>query len=227
MPLIQLSKAMLREKTGINHVMLAFNPQKVQINTSAEWKSTPTVKSKTSPPVQYVGTKNRTLSMELVFDSNWLDYFTGGGDVARDVEQLLSWTDPKQGLPGKTPNPPILVFSWGIATTLYFDCYLKSVNASYTEFNPLGSPTRAEVSLTLQSIPADPPPTNPSSGGVPGRRTHVMAAGDTLHSVAAREYGRASLWRGLAEANNIDDPLRVAIGTSILIPPREDAELLS
>ena len=54
-----------------------------------------------------------------------------------------------------------------------------------------------------------------------------MTAGDSLHSVAQREYGKPALWRGLAAANGIDDPLRVPVGTSVLIPPREDAENLS
>src|SRR5918996_1530918 len=41
------------------------------------------------------------------------------------------------------------------------------------------------------------------------------------------EYGKPSLWRGLAAFNGIDDPLRVGIGTRILVPPQGDIEELS
>jgi nucleoid-associated protein YgaU len=54
-----------------------------------------------------------------------------------------------------------------------------------------------------------------------------MVAGESLHSIAYREYGSAELWRGLAAENGIDDPLRVRPGTSIRIPPRERAAELS
>jgi nucleoid-associated protein YgaU len=226
MPLIQLQKAMIREKEGLTHVSCAFNPKQFTISTSAEWKTAQTRSSTTSPPAQFTGTKPKTLTMELLFDSNWLDYFTRGGQVQEDVDQLMSWTQPTpSSVSNNAANPPILVFTWGLES--YFDCYLKSVSATFTEFNPLGSPTRATANVTFESIPSDPGPTNPSSGGPAGRRTHLVGAGDTLHSIAQREYGRAALWRGLAVANDIDDPLRVAIGTTVMIPPRVDAEQLS
>ena len=52
-------------------------------------------------------------------------------------------------------------------------------------------------------------------------RTTVV--GDTLQSVAFREYGRPTYWRAIAEANGIEDPLRLAAGTELLIPPRGEA----
>ena len=47
----------------------------------------------------------------------------------------------------------------------------------------------------------------------------MFSAGDTLHSVAYAEYGNPGFWRVLAEANGVDDPLRIAPGTALLIPP--------
>src|SRR3954469_491836 len=94
MPLIQLQKAMIREKEGLSMVRCAFNPKQFVIQTSAEWKAAPVRNSTTSPPAQFTGTKPRSLQMELLFDGNWLDYFTRGGQVAEDVEKLLSWTQP-------------------------------------------------------------------------------------------------------------------------------------
>jgi len=226
MPLIQLQKAMIREKEGFTFVKCAFNPKQFVISTSADWHAPSSRNSTTSPPAQFNGTRPRSLQMELLFDGNWLDYFTSGGHVQDDVEQLLSWTQPtSSSVSSNQANPPILVFTWGLES--YFDCYLKTASATFSEFNPLGSPTRASVNVTFESVPSDPGPTNPTSGGPPGRRTHTVVAGDTLHSIAQREYGKPALWRGLANVNGIDDPLRVAIGSSLLIPPREDAEMNS
>ena len=55
----------------------------------------------------------------------------------------------------------------------------------------------------------------------------MLRAGDSLHSIAQRVYGKPSLWRGLAQANDIDDPMRVPPGTSILVPPQDEVEALS
>jgi nucleoid-associated protein YgaU len=45
--------------------------------------------------------------------------------------------------------------------------------------------------------------------------------------VAYHEYGDASLWRGIAAFNEIDDPLRVAAGTRILVPTADEARRLA
>src|SRR5439155_1089908 len=47
--------------------------------------------------------------------------------------------------------------------------------------------------------------------------------GDTLQSIATNEYGNPNFWRGLARFNDIDDPLRLKLGTRILVPTREEA----
>ena len=54
-----------------------------------------------------------------------------------------------------------------------------------------------------------------------------MGAGDSLHAVAFREYGDPNLWRGVAAFNGIDDPLRVAPGTRILVPTADEARRLA
>ena len=37
-----------------------------------------------------------------------------------------------------------------------------------------------------------------------------------------REYGDATMWRPLATFNRIDDPLRVRLGTTLLLPTVDD-----
>jgi nucleoid-associated protein YgaU len=82
--------------------------------------------------------------------------------------------------------------------------------------------------VTLQAIPppAPLPGTNPTSGGLATRRTHTMVEGDTLASVAYKEYRDPSRWRALAVINGIDDPMRVAPGTELMIPEKREADAL-
>jgi nucleoid-associated protein YgaU len=161
------------------------------------------------------------MSMELFFDA-----WEKAGDVSKSVDTLLEWTSPtKKSIADSKPNPPIVVFHWGNKS--YFDAYIKQVTAKYTMFGADGTPVRASVNVGFEEVPADPPKTNPSSGGASGKRTHLVASADSLQSIAFAEYGDAALWRGLAAANGIDDPLRVATGTTLLIPAASVAAELS
>jgi nucleoid-associated protein YgaU len=45
--------------------------------------------------------------------------------------------------------------------------------------------------------------------------------GDSLPSIAYRAYGDATRWRTIAEANHIDDPLRLRRGTPLMLPRLE------
>jgi nucleoid-associated protein YgaU len=217
-----LEKAFIEVKDTGAQIACRFNPKEYTIAKTAEWKKTPAKGAKSAPKVEFVGTNPGTLQMELFFDG----WDSGSGDVSKDVDALLTLTKPTSTSLGKNkPMPPIIVFHWG--TTSSFDAHVKSVNAKYTMFAPDGSPLRATVTLQCEEVPAEPGKQNPSSGGVQGRRTHMAGEGDTLHSVAFEEYGDPSLWRGLADVNGIDDPMRLAPGTSILIPPAPETAALS
>ena len=77
--------------------------------------------------------------------------------------------------------------------------------------------------MTFEETPASAENQNPTSGGRPGRRTHVVTTGETLPSIAYAEYKEAGRWRAIAIENGIDDPFRLAPGTALLIPPAVEA----
>jgi hypothetical protein len=218
---VGLVKASIASKAG-EEVRCAFNPAEYTVATSAEWRETPRSGATTAPTPEFVGTRPRTMRMSLLFDA----WATDSEDVSSDVDQLLGWTNPtSRSLSQGRPAPPVLSFRWGQNT--YFDAYLSSVDARYTMFRSDGAPVRATVDVTLVEVPSDPANQNPTSGGLAGHQTAVLTAGETLHSIAQREYGSAALWRGLAVANGIDDPLRLEVGRHLLVPPREEAARLS
>ena len=71
----------------------------------------------------------------------------------------------------------------------------------------------AFVDLELAQADDTSPPgqaQNPTTRGTAGLRSHIVQDGDSLHSIAYESYGDPTRWRTIAEANEIDDPLRSA-----------------
>jgi nucleoid-associated protein YgaU len=219
-----MPKASLAPEDGSQPLEFRFNPKELSISKSATWNRPTNKGAKHSTKPEFGGVQPQTVTMELFFD-DW----EGTGNLVKDIELLLSWLKPtdKSINQSKKPQPNALKFHWGQGPLADFKGYLKSVSAKYTMFKPDGTPVRATAQITLEEIPADPKKQNPTSGAIAGRRSHVVAAGDSLHSVAFREYAEPALWRALAVLNGIDDPLRVAPGTRILIPTADEAAALS
>jgi nucleoid-associated protein YgaU len=62
----------------------------------------------------------------------------------------------------------------------------------------------------------DAPPMDAAAGG----QTYVVQKGDSLWSIAAKVYGKGSLWKKIYDANldRIPDPARLRPGTELNIP---------
>jgi nucleoid-associated protein YgaU len=110
-----------------------------------------------------------------------------------------------------------VLFEWGQA--IRFKGYVESVAVKYTMFRGQGTPIRGTVTVAMKEFPQPTAKQNPTSGSMTGHRTHRVVAGDSLASIAYVEYGDPNGWRRLADANGIDDPLRVRDGTVLHVPP--------
>lgn len=96
-------------------------------------------------------------------------------------------------------------------------CALKAVGVTYTRFTSTSVPSRAVVNLSLEEVLIPTKGQNPTSGGPPGRRVHVVTEGECLQHIATEAYGRPSAWREVAESNGVDDPLRVRNGQTVYL----------
>ncbi len=147
-----------------------------------------------------------------------------GQNVAPTCRRLLDWSH-FAGVTDETSTKrnelPQLKFIWGEQIYLV---HLNQVTVTYTRFSQSGKPVRASVDLTLHSIPKLPGPTNPSSGGLPGRRTHLLTGAESLPELATRCYGGPGRWREIASANGFVDPLRVRPGTLVYLPGAQERE---
>jgi len=223
-----LPKATLTVVDGIAmppFLVFRYNPTEYSISKSATWNRPSTRAAESSTPPEFTGSNPMTISMEI-----FLDCFEDPiGDVSPDVMALMSWTKPTaMSLMRGLPQPPLLRFVWGANPVLQmFQGYLKSVQARYTMFRIDGTPLRATANISLEEVTPELPGQNPSSGALEGRRAHVVREGESLQSIAYDEYGQASLWRGLAAFNDIDDPLRLAPCAELLLPTTSEAARLA
>ncbi len=53
--------------------------------------------------------------------------------------------------------------------------------------------------------------------GIAGHKVFIVKLGDTIDSIAAREYGDPKTWRFIADTNNLDDPKDLRPGQALII----------
>lgn len=213
-------KARLESEDG-SSLECWFNPSEYSISKSNDWMLRPVV-GRSLPAAQFGGGHARELALELLFDA------TPDGDVTAATDALFKMmeTDPQLGRPGSNQGrPPKVRFVWG--TFLSFRAVCSDLAVRFTVFRPDGTPTRALCKVMLlqtekearsgRGTPA--PPQNPTTRAHAGQRAHTVRAGDSLHSIAYASYGDPTRWRAIAEANGIDDPLRLPPGTALTVPP--------
>lgn len=227
LPLGMMTKATLREAGGGffgESLTFKYNPTQISFSKSAQWTAHGVTLENNWIEPTFNETSPGRLQMDIFFDA----FEELAGDVSGDVQTLMNWTKPTVYFESFVVEPPMLEFNWGMGRGLDgMQFYLESVNATYTLFRMDGTPIRATCTISLVEATNPARKQNPSSGGRPGLQVHVVSQGESLHAVAWARYGDASLWRALADFNGIDDPLRLAPGTRLLIPPRRDAATLS
>jgi len=81
--------------------------------------------------------------------------------------------------------------------------------------NPSGVKSGKQDFSNVESAPATPPQAAPVAG-----RTYVVVKGDTLSQIAEREYGDASRWREIYQANRatIKNPNLIYPGQKLRVP---------
>jgi Contractile injection system tube protein/LysM domain len=194
---------------GGDTIECAFNPESYSVSKTNIWTYKPN-QGKDYPAPEFGGGMPMTYKLSLLLDTS-LD----GPDksVKDDANKLM------KAMHGGGSAPKFIEFSWG--STKLPKAAPLSISIQYALFHPNGEPMRAFVDLELAQA-ADSSPAgqaqNPTTRGTAGLRSHIVQEGDSLHSIAYDSYGDATRWRVIAEANGIDDPLRLRRGASLSIP---------
>lgn len=197
-----------------------FNPAELTLRQGAQWKTTISAAVRDGALPEFMGPEARQMNVEIFLDSSARP---SGTTVLKKVESLLSCCEvTSKSLAAKQPSPPWVVFQWGSFSTARFTAYVSSVDVTYSLFGTTGVPIRATCRLSLHEIPSNTKGQNPTSGALTARSVHRVVAGDSLQSLAWREYGNVSAWRAIAEANGIDDPTRLPTGIELVLPAAEE-----
>ncbi len=194
-----------------------FRPKEYTFTKQNNWTRN-TVKGGDVPQLEFQGGDSARLTMELFFDT-----YEKKVDVRAAFTNRL-WSFMKINPNKVNPNtgksePPRVEFRWGAMWS--FRAVITQMTQRFTLFLPTGTPVRAVVSVTFQQAEDTGrfPFQNPTSHGLAGHKTRVVREGDTIDWISFEEYGNATLWRRIADANNLDNPLRLTPGQVLLVPP--------
>ncbi|MET0624760.1 MAG: hypothetical protein ABW250_17565, partial [Pyrinomonadaceae bacterium] len=187
-------------------VDVQFNPQslKVTFSNKNSGGDQPGGSSK-----QFVGSGTTKLAVELLFDTT-----ADGTDVRVYTEKVAFYikADTDSGS-GSASNrvPPGVQFEWG---SFIFRGTVDSMDETLEYFSEEGVPLRANISLSISRQEIEFLPGEQGEGGGGGVPLETAQFRDSIQGLAGRN-GKSGDWKGIAAANNIDDPLRLSAGALI------------
>jgi nucleoid-associated protein YgaU len=191
-------------------VPVLFNPNQLTMGRAANWKAAEKPESET-PTSQFTHSDPTTLNLELFFDT-----YEQGIDVRTQTLLIFDLTKVRS----KMHRPPRCRLHWGLYDFEGAEWVLERVEQTFTLFLSTGLPARATLSCSFKQWRSgliESLLLNLMSADVP--KTHVVRQGDRLSTIAAREYQDPALWREIATANDLDDPLNLTPGQALRIPP--------
>ena len=206
--------------TARQPIECAFNPQSYTVSKTNVWNFKPTT-GVDLPDGEFGGGLPRRTTLSLLLDVSLLGPDQSVKDTAN---KLLKMMETGGGGGGGGSAPPFVTFRWG-SVTCRSRCPV-SLTIQYVLFHPNGEPIRATVDLELAQAEKAAPPrarapararTRPRAR-CSGLRVHRVRDGDCLPSIAYDAYGDPTRWRPIAEANGIDNPLRLRRGSELTIP---------
>ena len=195
----------------------------------------------TDDPLLYTGGGRTELELDLLFDVT----LAGSSITTDDVQELTAplWNLAENSASSRGyRQPPQVRFLWG----KYWDIpgVIVAVSERLEQFTAAGAPRRSWLRLRLRRV--NEPNVTSATGARPGSNTSLSladlpenpvaeggdvhevrgsgseeerGAGERLDQLADTYYGDPSLWRLIAQVNDIDDPTQVASGSVLQVPP--------
>lgn len=188
-------------------VEVQFNPQtlKVSFSNKNAGGDQPGGSSK-----QFVGSGTTKLSVELLFDTT-----ADGTDVRVHTEKVAFYVmadEDSAGGSGSNRVPPGVQFEWG---SFIFRGTIESMDETLEYFSEEGVPLRANISLSISRQNIEFVKSKDKfKGGGGGQPLTTAKFRDSIQKMAG-DAGKSGDWKGIAAANNIDDPLRLSAGALI------------
>jgi hypothetical protein len=185
-----LEKAKIIVQSTAETIPVMYNPTELSLNKSV-------VVQGEGSNIQFQRVNNDDLVVNLFFDT-----YDSKTDVRQYTDKIAALTQPTVGT-GMRKEPPTVVFSWAGAL---FTGIIVHLEQKFTLFLESGVPVRAELGVTFKSV-LTPQQDLAARGYYNCRQFWTVSENDRLYLVAYHTLGDASLWRLIADANQIYDPL--------------------
>ncbi len=207
-------KAKLVPEVG-NTIFCQFNPTEFDVSNSAKYAEK-TIPGGRGTISQFVAGESPTLTVSLMFDTyeppTVSKQVEGGTNVTNETKNVVALTH----VVGSLHRPPIVTFQWG---ELKFRGIVTDVKQKFTMFLPSGIPVRATLDVTFKATSDSDSLSRESPLESPDRTKYrVFKEGEYLWNYADEEYGSPGMWREIAKANGIMDPLDVRPGQILKLP---------
>ena len=195
-----------------DEIEVMFNPSEYSVVSTAQ------VDDKNKKDITFKSVIVEDFTVKLIFDTyEKHNNVESGKDVRKLTEKITRIMMPfKEGKKGK--RPPVCLFSWGKFT---YKGIISKIDQKFILFLPDGTPVREELTVTFKSVMTGEEYAK-NMGLEACRKVWTVKSGDRLDLIADIELKDASLWRRIAEENQIDDPLKFPmdddIGRKIIIP---------
>lgn len=196
------------------YIEALFNPTQYVIDKSNTFASMQ-VPGRESSIIQFVRGESESLSLELFFDTYTYHSSRDVRDYTNKVRGLLN-------IDKDIHAPRICSFVWGRGglDKPNFTGIVEKATTTFTMFLEDGTPVRARMNLTIKQYQKTAEEeARESSPDKTKRRT--VTNGDSLWLIAAQEYGNSAMWRAIADANDINNPLLLEPGMDLIIPKIE------
>ena len=218
-------------------VKALFNPHEIKRSRSVSWTAPKTAGkgsewTRTGLQQEFSSMEPAKLTVELFFDtyesrastSVWAQatsFVTPAnpfqtGD-ATDVTALTSRVAKLAEVDTELHRPPLCTLSWGAFSEI-FTGVLTRLDERFTLFLPDGTPVRATVTCSFVESLTDAQLKEGELHSSDVDKTWTVRRNDTLHSIAAAEYGDPRRWRHIASANGIVNPRDLRPGMALAIP---------
>ncbi|MGO4259042.1 CIS tube protein [Lysobacter sp. TAB13] len=209
--LYELDQSFANEKPDGRKVEVQFNPETLKV-TFANQIVQPQGGDQAAGNAgrQFVGAGTTKLALQL-----WFDVTAMEKDAVDDVRRLTAdvvyfMTPQPSDQDPKKLAPPGVRFHWG---SFLFDGMVEGMEETLEFFSEDGKPLRSSITMTLsqQKILSAEFKGDGKVPNQPGQAPLKSAKqGDSLQSMAGKN-GKGD-WQGIAAANGIEDPLRMAPG---------------
>jgi hypothetical protein len=204
---MSLEKARIINLDTHEEIEVLFNPDEYVIEKTTKWQPHE-VPGLDAPEVEFTLGDSMTLQMELFFDTF---------ETAEDVRNYTSRIESLAMVDPELHRPPLCLFTWG---KFSFQGVLEHLTQRFVMFTPEGIPVRALLSVRFREYrPAEQQMQEKPRSSPDRTKAYTVKRGDTLCFISWKHYNDPALWRIIADANGLEDPLLLKPGQVLVIPP--------